>query len=82
MLVVEVSDSSAAFDLSRKAALYAEAGVPEYWVLELGRRRLVVHRQPDGAEYRLRQFFSEPDTVTLENRAENIPVTQLLPGTL
>jgi Uma2 family endonuclease len=82
LLVIEVSDSSAAFDLSRKAALYAKAGVPEYWVLELGRRRLVVHRQPDGAEYRLRQFFSESDTVSLEDRAEIIPVAALLPGTV
>jgi Uma2 family endonuclease len=82
LLVIEVSDSSAAFDLSRKAALYAKAGVPEYWVLELGRRRLVVHRQPDGDEYRLRQFFSESDTVSLEGRVEIIPVAALLPGTV
>jgi Uma2 family endonuclease len=82
LLVIEVSDSSAAFDLSRKAALYAKAGVPEYWVLELGRRRLAVHRQPDGAEYRLRQFFLESDTVTLDGRSEIISVAALLPGTV
>jgi len=79
LLVIEVADTSAAFDLGRKATLYAKADVPGYWVLELGRRRLVVHRQPEGGEYRLRQFFFEPDTVTPEGRAEQIRVAELLP---
>ena len=34
-LVVEISDSSIAFDLNEKAALYARHGVAEYWVLDL-----------------------------------------------
>ena len=32
-------------DLSRKAELYARAGVPEYWVLDVDRRMLHIHRQ-------------------------------------
>jgi Uma2 family endonuclease len=61
LLVVEVSDTTAGFDLTRKAALYANAGVPEYWVLDLTRRMLVVDRRPDGSTYRLIQLFSEAD---------------------
>lgn len=38
VLVIEVSDTTVAFGLSRKATLYARAGVPEYWVLDLVRR--------------------------------------------
>ena len=34
-LVVEVSDSSASFDLNKKKALYARHAIPEYWVLEI-----------------------------------------------
>lgn len=34
-LIVEISDSSIAFDLSDKAALYARQRVPEYWVVDL-----------------------------------------------
>ena len=34
-LIVEIADSSVAFDLREKAALYAAHGVPEYWVLEI-----------------------------------------------
>jgi Uma2 family endonuclease len=33
LLVVEVADSSLEYDLAEKASVYAEAGVPEYWVV-------------------------------------------------
>jgi Uma2 family endonuclease len=45
MLVVEVSDSSIHLD-RRKAGLYAAAGIPEYWILNLNSRKLEVFRSP------------------------------------
>jgi Uma2 family endonuclease len=49
-LLVEVSDTTLAFDLKTKARLYARAGIAEYWVVDIGGRRIVVHRGPrDGA---------------------------------
>jgi Uma2 family endonuclease len=41
-LVIEVSDSTLDFDMRRKAALYAGAGVPEYWVADVNAR--VIHQ--------------------------------------
>jgi Uma2 family endonuclease len=79
VLVVEVSDTTAGFDLTRKAVLYASAGVPEYWVLDLTRRMLVVHRRPDGSTYRLLQLFSEADTVSMEGRSDTLRVSEILP---
>jgi Uma2 family endonuclease len=79
LLVIEVSDTTARFDLFRKAALYARAGVREYWVLDLTSRRLIVHRQPDGSMYRLTQIFSEADSVSLEGRAEALAVREMFP---
>jgi Uma2 family endonuclease len=52
VLVVEVSDSSLAFDLKRKSAVYARAQVPEYWVLDVKKRELIIHRSPAGSRYR------------------------------
>jgi Uma2 family endonuclease len=50
-LVVEVSWDSRRIDLGTKARIYAAAGVPEYWVLDLKRSEVVVHRRPvPGAE--------------------------------
>jgi Uma2 family endonuclease len=50
-LVVEVADSSRRKDLGPKARLYAEMGVLDYWVLDIQRRALVVHRAPAGDHY-------------------------------
>lgn len=46
VLVVEVSDTTLAYDRGRKAVLYAAAAIPEYWIVNLVDRTLVVHRQP------------------------------------
>jgi Uma2 family endonuclease len=63
-LVIEVSDSSLQFDLSTKAALYARAGIPEYWVLDLNGRRMIVHREPSATGYRSINAYAENESVT------------------
>src|SRR5437867_7416078 len=50
-LVVEVADSTLGFDLNTKAALYARAGIVEYWVLDIAGRRMIVHRDPEAGRY-------------------------------
>lgn len=45
-LVVEVAHSSLRLDRTRKAAIYARAGVEDYWILNLADRVLEVHRDP------------------------------------
>jgi len=40
---------------------------------------LIVHRQSDGAIYRLQQLLSERDTVTIEGRSESLRVADILP---
>jgi Uma2 family endonuclease len=50
-LVIEVSDSTLDMDLGKKAAQYAAAGVPEYWVADVNAR--VIHQmwEPAGDAY-------------------------------
>lgn len=79
LLAIEVSDTTIAFDRSRKAALYAHSNVPEYWVLDLNRRALIVHRDSDGVEYRSIQIHSAEDSVTFPGRSEGVKVAELLP---
>lgn len=50
-LVVEVSYSSQYVDRTRKLPLYAAAGVPEYWIVDLNKIRVDVHRAPVGRQY-------------------------------
>jgi Uma2 family endonuclease len=46
LLLVEVADSTLAYDTTTKAELYATAGVADYWVLDLTNRLLLVFRDP------------------------------------
>jgi len=63
-LVVEIADSSLHFDLKVKAALYARAGISEYWVLDVNGRRLVVHRDPRSGMYADVTVYSEHESVS------------------
>ena len=49
--LIEFSDSSLAKDLEEKRRLYAQAQVPEYWVVDLQQSRLVVFRDPGADDY-------------------------------
>jgi len=62
-LVVEVSDSTLGFDLTTKAALYARAGITEYWVLDVGGRRMIVHRDPQAGRYGSVAAYGEEESV-------------------
>jgi Uma2 family endonuclease len=52
------------FDLTTKARLYARARIPEYWVLDLDGRRLIVHRDPMEDSYRSVNAYGENERVT------------------
>jgi Uma2 family endonuclease len=51
LLVVEVAESSLAYDRGEKADLYAEAGIAEYWVVNLPDRSVEVRREPLAGRY-------------------------------
>ena len=47
LFVVEVAGDSLRLDRQAKAALYARAGIPEYWIVNLAESTVEVHRDPD-----------------------------------
>jgi Uma2 family endonuclease len=49
VLIVEVADSSHRYDQKKKLSVYAAAGIPEYWIVNLVERKLEVHRRPVAA---------------------------------
>lgn len=49
-LVIEIAISSVALD-REKAAIYAEAGVAEYWIVLPAERRVAVYRRPENGGY-------------------------------
>jgi len=57
LLLIEVADSSLAFDRGEKANLYATAGIRDYWIVNLIDRTIEVRRDPQDGHYRSVQSF-------------------------
>ena len=52
LLLIEVAESSLAYDRSTKLRLYAAVGISEYWVVDCVAESVEVHRTPDAGGYR------------------------------
>jgi Uma2 family endonuclease len=80
LLVIEVADESAAKDRRLKAPIYARAGIPEYWIIDLQRRVVDVFREPRDGAYQDVRSHGESDV--LEPRSLSglkVPVAAVLP---
>jgi len=62
-LIVEVANTSRARDLD-KAAVYAAAEVREYWIVDVDRNEVLVHRDPTGKAYASIERFAAGDVIT------------------
>lgn len=62
-LVLEISDATLNQDLTTKRDLYAQAGVPEYWVLDIPNRQLHVFTKPRRGNYTEQHILMEKETV-------------------
>ena len=79
-LVVEVSDTTLEYDMTAKAALYASAGIPEYWVIDLNERVLYAHRQPVGGAYtEIVRYAADESVAPLARPNAPVVVADLLP---
>jgi Uma2 family endonuclease len=64
LLLVEVADSSLAYDVGEKCQLYAEAGIRDYWVIDIPNRVVHVHRDPSPRGYQIRRRLSASEQIT------------------
>jgi Uma2 family endonuclease len=64
LLLVEVADTTLDFDTTTKAGLYARAGIADYWVLDVNKSRIIVHREPVGGEYRSLTVYESEEPVS------------------
>ncbi len=51
LLIIEVADSSLAYDRGVKRSLYARHGIPEFWIVNLGAGEVEVYRLPQSGQY-------------------------------
>jgi Uma2 family endonuclease len=64
LLLVEVADTSLEFNREAKLPLYAEAGIPEVWLVNLKENLLEVYRDPRGGRYREIRLLSPEEEVS------------------
>lgn len=80
LLVVEISDATLQFDRTRKAALYARAEIPEYWIVNLKTREVEVLRAPKNGKYGTKIVVKENESVTPVTATDaSVEVKDLLP---
>jgi len=87
VLIVEVALTSVDYDRNVKSSLYAKAGIPEYWLLNLRERRLEVFREPVpmpeqifGFGYKSMRIYLPDETVSpLAKPDAKIKVADMLP---
>ena len=66
LLLIEVADSSLAYDRGIKCALYAREGIAEFWIVDVGAARIEVCRRPGSSGYGQHLAFGRGQTVTIE----------------
>jgi Uma2 family endonuclease len=76
-LVIEVSDTTVRFDSVTKAALYARAGIGEYWVVDVKAKKLIVHRSPAAGTYQSIETYRGAAMVASEVIAKPFSVSEL-----
>ena len=83
LLVVEVADSSLAQDRLTKAAIYAAAGIPEHWLVNLRDDRVEIFRSPDqkGRRYGVTTIARRGERLSIASLPDaSVGVDDLLPA--
>ena len=83
LVVVEVSDTTLSYDRNVKLPLYAAAGVPEAWIVDLQGRKVEVYADPDSTGssqgYRAFSSYAPGETIVSETIASlSLPVNEVL----
>lgn len=79
-LVIEVADATLPYDRGTKAHMYADAGIADYWVMDVTGRQVFVHRDPQNGVYQSITTHSETDRIApLAAPNSSVLISTLLP---
>lgn len=79
-LVIEVATASERRDRMVKAPLFARAGVPEYWIVDVKSRTVRICRHPVSAEFNDVAVHGDDDVLRLSSFPDvEIPLRSILP---
>jgi Uma2 family endonuclease len=79
-LIIEVADSSLKLDTEIKAKAYSQAGIKDYWVLDVVKRELIVFGNPTTEGYQNQEIITKHQNISpLDFPDLEIVVSQMLP---
>ena len=82
LMCVEVAYTSLTEDTTRKAIIYAQNGIAEYWIADVKKRQIIVHREPTSDGYHQIKIYTEKEAIAPLVRPEAlISVGELVPVT-
>ncbi|MCU0348395.1 MAG: Uma2 family endonuclease [Saprospiraceae bacterium] len=78
LLVIEVSDTSLGYDREVKKPLFAAAGIPELWIVNIEDEQVEVYKTPQNGDYSNRQDFKRGEAIFVENLGFEVEVDKVL----
>jgi len=63
LILIEVSDATLKYDRNTKLALYAEAEIPEVWIVNLPNDLIEIHQKPSSGIYQLTKIFKRGEQI-------------------
>jgi len=78
MLIIEVADTTFTYDNKIKRALYAQSGVPEYWVLDLNKQQIHVYWEIVDQAYQKNRVVKSGEWIEIQNLAIHIETHKVL----
>lgn len=76
--LIEYSNTSLNKDISLKSLAYAEVNIPEYWIVNIPERQLLVFRAPQGGQYRSRTTHKDGNIAPLAFPEVSISVSAII----
>ena len=74
LLIVEVAETSLAYDQGTKVPLYARHDIPEVWVLDVRGNQLHIYRQPERDNYQVVETLSQA-TIVAPTRLPKVTIS-------
>ncbi len=72
LLIIEVADSTIAYDRNVKMPLYAANGVPEMWIFDVNQQIIEGYSQPSSSGYKRSQRYEQGDALSINDFPEVI----------
>ena len=80
IVAIEVSDTTYRFDRNKKLPMYARAGVPTVWIVDVNRRQIETFTDPENDTYRTVVVMKRGDSLVVPGTDVTLDVAEIFPA--